>query len=269
MKKLLSAAIFSAMVLGTASQAAAYFEQGDLLLSVYNRVGTDYETVVDLGNTYLAANGAGTPVSLIDFNAQDVTLAAAGTINFAAHGVALSDLTVNAHAYNLTTVGGTQFNGFVGYAASIQTDAARPNTGVYNGLNSNTTAVLGTYRPAGTQAVFSGTMEYDKRINGNQTADAFYVGFPSGSGTNKGAKLTDLASVGYVDLYLYQYAANAANGYSGALVRDAAGHDWRAKLRLTSDGGVILNPSAVPVPASVLLLGSGLLGLLGIRRKEA
>jgi hypothetical protein len=48
---------------------------------------------------------------------------------------------------------------------------------------------------------------------------------------------------------------------------------------LTSDGttidlngynfATVINPSAVPIPGSVLLLGSALLGLFGIRRKRS
>jgi hypothetical protein len=44
---------------------------------------------------------------------------------------------------------------------------------------------------------------------------------------------------------------------------------WIGVVRLYSDGEVVLNPSAVPIPGSLLLLGSGLLGLFGIRRKKA
>ena len=48
-----------------------------------------------------------------------------------------------------------------------------------------------------------------------------------------------------------------------------ANTDYAGVIRLNSDGSVVLNPSAVPIPGSILLLGSGILGLFGIRRKKA
>jgi hypothetical protein len=45
-----------------------------------------------------------------------------------------------------------------------------------------------------------------------------------------------------------------------------------ATIRTYADGTTQLNPTSVaqtPVPAAVYLLGSGLLGLVGIRRKMA
>jgi len=41
-------------------------------------------------------------------------------------------------------------------------------------------------------------------------------------------------------------------------------------IRTMADGSTIINPEAaapVPIPAAAYLLGSGLLGLVGIRRK--
>jgi hypothetical protein len=40
-----------------------------------------------------------------------------------------------------------------------------------------------------------------------------------------------------------------------------------ATIRTLADGTSTINPSAVPVPAAVYLLGSGLLGLVGLRRR--
>jgi len=40
-------------------------------------------------------------------------------------------------------------------------------------------------------------------------------------------------------------------------------------LQMQADGSTLLNPNAVPIPAAVWLLGSGLLGLIGVRRRNA
>jgi alkaline phosphatase len=74
---------------------------------------------------------------------------------------------------------------------------------------------------------------------------------------NAEADLSALATVGYVDQTLFFYA-NADSAAAGMKM---------ATIRTYADGHTELNPNAVPVPASVLLLGSGLLGLIGIRRK--
>jgi hypothetical protein len=63
---------------------------------------------------------------------------------------------------------------------------------------------------------------------------------------------------GFSDVYMYEY--------------DAMNNAWDyGTIRLYADGSAVLNPTSnpVPVPAAVWLLGSGLLGLIGIRRRNA
>jgi hypothetical protein len=71
-------------------------------------------------------------------------------------------------------------------------------------------------------------------------------------------------TIGYVDHTLYYYGS--PSGASGASTGLAV-----ATIRTYADGATQLNPrvAATPVPAAVYLLGSGLLGLVGIRRKMA
>jgi hypothetical protein len=78
--------------------------------------------------------------------------------------------------------------------------------------------------------------------------------------------LADLATVGYVDQYLYYFDYDGAGG-------DKAGVEV-AVIRTLLDGNqimTVINPGsapAVPVPAAVWLLGTGLVGLVGIRRRK-
>jgi hypothetical protein len=78
------------------------------------------------------------------------------------------------------------------------------------------------------------------------------------------ASLADLGTTGFVDQYLYYWPSTVSNTVApGTQV---------AKIRTYADGhtdvmNVPVNP--VPIPAALYLFGSGLLGLIGIRRKMA
>jgi hypothetical protein len=97
--------------------------------------------------------------------------------------------------------------------------------------------------------------------------------------TNFGeGKLAALDAGGYVDMYLYHFGTDLENYfatfdeyYLNVLQPNSDGSNY-AVLRLSADGSTILNPtssSEVPLPGTMLLFGSSLLGLFGIRRKEA
>jgi hypothetical protein len=74
---------------------------------------------------------------------------------------------------------------------------------------------------------------------------------------NGEASLAALDTVGYVDQLLYYYSTPD----------DASSGSPLYTIRSWANGTSEINPNVVPIPAAVYLLGSGLLGLIGIRRK--
>jgi hypothetical protein len=65
-------------------------------------------------------------------------------------------------------------------------------------------------------------------------------------------------------MYLYHFNVGKASA--------AANTPYYSILQINSNGSIVAEtapPAATPIPASILLFGSGLLGLVGLKRKGA
>jgi len=71
-----------------------------------------------------------------------------------------------------------------------------------------------------------------------------------------------LETQGYADLYLFNYLRVLSTNTTVLPTAPIA------VIRMMADGSVVMNPT-VPLPGSLILLSSGLLGMVGIRRKNA
>jgi hypothetical protein len=259
MKRKLSVLLAALMVFAVAGQAAAYFDDLNLIRSIYSASGA-VEVGSDLGggvNTFSLAS----PLNVIR-----------GT------------------AVGLSTFDGGLDTLVVGYWSHNQTGQDFYATGNYMdgdgltmlGRKQNTAD--GTYNPVQTFYATSGSAT---TVASDKTAvDSYYKAFDRSNpgsgqmGTNlkndsyeMDISLAALLTVGYVDQYLYFFDYNAASGDKGGVEVAVI------RTFLTTDGSTIdlngnkiataINPNAVPVPAAVWLLGTGIVGLVGIRRRKS
>jgi hypothetical protein len=129
---------------------------------------------------------------------------------------------------------------------------------------SGSEAMHSYYAGDGSSSKFVGSSSevksYDYIMNRTGTDRGGMAGFNFDS-LDANVNLGDLATVGYVDLYLYQFSA-----VGGGLVAGPAA-DYQGIVRLGADGSVDFNP--VPIPGALVLFASGLIGLVGIRRRNA
>lgn len=253
----LSAVIFTGSAMTAADNAEAYFDDGNLWRVVYDDA-LNYEVVTDLGNTNtLMAAGS----SIVGGGAD------AWNIDMFPVGTAYSDLNVAYFACDDTFLfldpetymptyqddgwvsgaAGGQTSGlntwglFVGAVTGMQTEYTKPGTGTATVVGS-----IGGYN----------TYWANMNISGGETGSfALFVPVPNGSEAELGV-LADEG--GYVDQYLYFWDDPRADPHAGDLV---------ASIRTHADGSTTV-VNAVPVPATVLLFGSGLLGLMGVKRRS-
>lgn len=257
MKKTVAILLALAVVFCAVGQAAAAnFAGNDVVLNVYNDDLTGNVIAVDLG----LSSGWGV----------NETVAAAGTVNLidlnGSWAGASMGIYQGAESWENTT--------FMAYATTKTTAPDYNNSGLngfYEGAKTlNSTAQAATSGDVAVYAHDGGTTgTYDKALGANGSM-ATLNSFDFASGA---ASLATLIADGFVDMYLYNFRSDFDYGSFGfvATPLPGAGTDYAAVIRLNSDGSVVVNPttSAVPLPGALVLFASGIVGLIGIRRKNA
>lgn len=267
MKKTVALAVAGLSLLGAAGQASANIAQNHLTQVMYNK---------DFNQVYVDLGLIGTDFSMTDKNK---VLAAAGTVDFGMAGVSSwSALSLSAYATNTNL---DIDNGGWGYSQYVGTN--NPNVPAFNpsGQDSFDQGVefINGHLAAGTVAVApilgDATGYYKTFNNSGKNTGTFAVSLDTNFGESN---LAALDAGGYVDMYIYHFGTDLESffatgdySYVHMLLPNADASSY-AVLRLNADGSTILNPtssSEVPLPGTMLLFGSSLLGLFGIRRKEA
>jgi hypothetical protein len=255
MKKLLGLVLALGLFFGVTGQAMAAFDKDDLLVTFYNSAKN--EVTIDLGNFYEITAEAGTH-TLYTGLIYDSTLtgAALSSSRLAIYG---GNILANTGFFALTT--STLSSGSTGYFGNMDNF-----NGAVDSLYSNYGAATDTNKYSGSSTA---TVSYYKKMDNSSANVGKFKSFNSYNASYGEPLLTTLGtSTGSITMYLY-YATQDNVTLIPALVAGRDGNQYSSILTLTGDGTITITNPAVPIPASVLLLGSGLLGLFGIKRKNS
>ncbi|MBJ6724289.1 hypothetical protein [Geomesophilobacter sediminis] len=245
MKKKMIALLAGALLALSAGNALAYFGAGELNLYAYNNTLTSSEVGVDLGSlASLMTPGADTLITKASSNLTGLKTGAtyvyAGIYGVAANG--------NVYAIANKGLGSFAEN------TSNYINFTNANSGVNNGYTSATSDIK-TIASKGTGA--SNTY-FGKMDKGNNFTGTYASVMPT-SMANQGDFRTTLAA----DVQKGIYLLDVANGSTTFKEVGTATFFTNGNIEVQADA------ASTPIPPAFLLMGSGLLGMVGLRRKKA
>ncbi|OEU61200.1 MAG: hypothetical protein BA867_04470 [Desulfobacterales bacterium S5133MH16] len=270
--RFLSIALAAFLTFAVAGQAMAYFENGGfdgkLVQFIYaepdgnytdNEVGTDLFT--DKGLSFPTYEFTGSSIVL------DTKVASTFLDNFTTTDN-WADLKVGYYSTTYSYMTGESHK----YVA-MTTPELFDIGASWDGVNSASMDLATYYGEKGTSVVkdaTSGYSSYDLKMNSNSFVSGSYADFNNQPYVNFGEADLGALNAGagsYVDMYLFE--AKGEGWLEGDFVTDT----YRATMRIGIDdvGNLYttIAPNVVPIPGAVWLLGSGLLGLVGIRRRKS
>jgi hypothetical protein len=185
----------------------------------------------------------------MDLSATNVELAAAGTFNLDYEKVGMfawTDVTMSTPIGDLVVP-----HLFYGLTVDVEATANNGLTPAYQGAIATVSM--------GVDLAMSNPTSYDYLMNSG--ADGGYLDYNNSYASFGEAVLTEDG----VDMYLYEF-------FAGNLQPDGE-NNYVAVLSFNGDGSIVLNQAGdnptVPVPGAIVLLGTGLIGLVGLRRKQS
>ena len=248
MKKFSSVLLVALLVFAVVGQASAYFDGGNLAQVAYSP--GDKEVAVDLGIDLATYN--------FDTAANDKV--ATGAINLSQFATGTTWADINLAYYGQYDTTNLYFATTKATAPSFNERAGSAFLSGVNKANLNFNTLGGN--PS--IDVTASTTGYNASFTSGGIVPGKYAGL-NNDFLDGEANLAALGSVGYVDMYIYKFE----RGTRTVTFMPGTNHDYQGIVRLEADGDTIVNPSAVPIPGTVLLLISGFMGLIGIRRKNS
>lgn len=246
-KKIVSILAAALLTLSVSAPAMAYFDNGDLIQVVYNAAGSEVAT--DLGTmtgTHFTSNG--NSMSFLGGGTISGTSVSGGS-TFA--GVSLSNLHVVYLSYDTNNGSNPIY-----FSSNSATAPVFSGNGSQWG-NANSLIQSLYYNGTGTQQqiVITGAVNNSSSYTANFAGGDFggLLTTPSAE-----SSLSALAGGGTITQKLY-YFADTANG--------STAQNLALNLITNSNGTFTAADASTPIPPSFLLMGSGLLGMVGIRRK--
>jgi hypothetical protein len=173
--------------------------------------------------------------------------------------------TANFDAGNFATQSNWKWN-VVGAASLPSFEERVMYTEVSSGASINNAAAQNA---AGSTLTYQTSLGTCDSCGTNVAADPRYAGANWGSNMNQAAPVSDSGSLGD-SLYFYLAANNILNDPNFDPASSAAMTQYAYTWKLDSNGTLTYNAvgAPVPVPAAVWLLGSALVGLVGVARRR-
>ncbi|MBT0666133.1 VPLPA-CTERM sorting domain-containing protein [Geobacter pelophilus] len=254
MKKQIVALIAGAMMTLAAGNAMAYFEDGHLI-RVIRDTGSNSEIATDLG-AFDVKTLATAPVSLTVGNGANAFT------NFAS-----ADFSKLFVAYYAVNSANTDL--WLSNKSTTPTAASLLGT-QWSNVKAGIVPTYIEYAKAGTQTSVLATSNsngYVSKLNKGTTMIGRYAGAFGTTPASAGEmQLTALATGGLVQTNLYFWDNPGLTGTANTTGNKVAVITTLANGSTVLSGGTA--PVATPIPAAAWLLGSGLLGMVGIRRKS-
>jgi hypothetical protein len=252
MKKLLGVLAAGLLVFGVAGQAKAAFTTSGELVRVMYDASTGVEVATDIGSISSLS-------SLTNQSAFDaISLSAFSDTKW-------SDVT--------TAYFGINSSGVIAYVAASATPTVKFGPATWSSWSSAAGSILSTYTtgtaiagdPNSVSIATSNPLSYYTLFDKGGASLGIYGGALAAGG---GAEVNN-ATGGNQVLWQIVNPTAARSNTSGTIVTAANG-PLPGFTIVTTNGATEINPvgSAVPIPPSILLMGSGLLGLIGIGRRK-
>ncbi len=248
------------LMLGVSGKAMAAFSEGDLIRVVYSGTGSGTEYATDLGNfSSLTAPGSG---AYLNDTTDTVSLSQAGATSW-------SNANVGYFIMSSTLNSG---NG-AAWTSGPTTGATAAPGQFWSGFQLNASTVLPYYNSIAVgnnaSSLQSNASSYWTNMNGAGYAVGTMGTYLDQTvpGNTAEMNLAALSTTGYVNQMLYYYGATPDGSTT-----DIKGTAVASLETLVNSSGQLVTvlagtPSPTPIPAAVYLFGSGLLGLIGLRRK--